>query len=167
MIWNEPKKGKRSRYSSNSAYIRGVWNANKKYITKKVLEWEEGGGTFGESSDPIFQRFKAAVKGYMDMGYSPEKAVRSVGLMKVFSSKKENYLQFVYEQLKEYKSTYKEFRELSKEHGRYTKFDAEKLRYAGDNTYIYNNMVRISFEYPDNIRVRKENRRWELKVYAI
>ena len=154
MILKKPKKVKRSRYSSNSAYIRGVFNANKELIVEKIREWEEEGNDIGIPGDTPYQKFRTFVRGYMRQGYSIEKSIRSVGLSFPFATKAERYKQFVFEYLKDYPEEYKKFRELSKEHGRYTKFKENELRYVGGNTYIYADKVKISFKNsPERVEI--------------
>lgn len=139
-------KHKKGFYKSKDAWLDAVYRSNKETIDKEL-------GFDGKSGKKIF---KQMVNEYISEGMSPTKAVKTIARSTIFTTTKERLINNFYEGLKGDKEAYKAFRELTKEKGRYTKFDTEKLVWnAEDRTYIYNSMVIISFQNsPYGVSVR-------------
>lgn len=117
----------RKYYKSDTTYIQAIYRNNKALIDAK----NEG---IPLSS---YQVFKQDVKDYMEVNdISASKAVGKVLRSRKYLSVAELSKQNLISGLKS-KGLYKQFRELTKEKGRYTKFDVEKLQYKGDGVYQY------------------------------
>lgn len=127
----------KSAYKNTDAWIDAVYRNNKQVIDAEL--------SFGKKSGRTI--FKQMIKEHMDEGLSPTKAVKTVARSTLFTSTKERITNNFYEGLKNDKDAYKNFREATKEKGRYTKFDPDKLVWdKKDKVYIYNNKVRISYD---------------------
>lgn len=134
---NFKAKHKKGFYKTTEAWIDAVYRNNKEAIDREL-------SVDGKSGKRIF---KQMVNEYIDEGMSPTKAVKTVARSTLFTSVKERLLNNFYEGLKSDQEAYKTFRELTKEKGKYTKFDTEKLSWnPQDKVYIYNGVVVISFQ---------------------
>ena len=130
-------KHKKGFYKSTDAWINAVYRNNKEVINKEL-------GSGGKSAKVIF---KQMIKEYMSEGVSPTKAVSTIARSTLFTSTKERLLDNFYKGLKSDQEAYKTFKELTKEKGKYTKFDTEKLYWNPyDKAYIYDDSVVISFQ---------------------
>lgn len=130
-------------YKSTDKWLDAIYRNNKNIIDKELA--------FAGKPKRVF---KQMVKEYMDEGLSPTKAVNTIARSTLFTSESERLRNNAYEALKGEKEAYKAFRELTKEKGKYTKFDQEKLHWnKDDKVYTYNNVI-ISFQNsPFGIRV--------------
>lgn len=140
MIFEKPRKKYSKRYSSVNKYIQGVYYANKEKINSKL----EG---IGSPKATNYKKFQMLVKAYIEQGSTPEQAVRSVSLSNFFETQKGRYNIYFMEGLKKFPDQYQKFRELTKEKGKYTKFDPEKLFWDfEDKVYVYNGNIVIRFK---------------------
>lgn len=131
---------KRSYYKDDNAYLDAVYRNNKAIIDEAYQ-----GIIRGKSAKSIF---KESINGYItEDGYSLSKSLKVLARSTTFTTNKERLTNNFYSGLVADKEAYKLFRELTKEHGRYSKFDTEQLRYnKEENVYVYNDKVIISFE---------------------
>lgn len=126
----------RKYYKNDLTYIQAVYKNNKQLIDEK----NEG------ISLPSNKVFKQDVLDYMEVqNISVTKAIgkvlRSRKYLSVAELSKQNLIQGLKSQ-----GLYKEFRELTKERGRYTKFDENKLQYRGEGIYQYGNVFVYTFD---------------------
>lgn len=138
------KKGK-SKYKNTDTWLDAVYRNNKEFIDEKLKN---------VSVPKLSKRtiFKDIVKEYSDQGLSPLKALKTASNSEIFTSKMERLHNNAFSALKADKDAYKTFRELTKEHGRFTKMDETKLKWE-NGVYIYENIM-ISFQNsPYGIRV--------------
>ena len=138
------KKGK-SKYKNTDTWLDAVYRNNKEFIDEKLKN---------VSVPKLSKRtiFKDIVKEYSDQGLSPLKALKTASNSEIFTSKMERLHNNAFSALKAAKDAYKTFRELTKEHGRFTKMDETKLKWE-NGVYIYENIM-ISFQNsPYGIRV--------------
>lgn len=128
------KKAK-NKYKSTDKWLDAVYRNNKSTIDKELA--------FAGKPKSVFKKM---VQEYMDEGMSPTKAVSTIARSTLFTSEKERLQNNFYEGLKGDKAAYKTFRELTKDKGKYSKFDIEKLNWdKADKVYKYDNVV-ISFQ---------------------
>lgn len=129
------KKAK-NKYKNTDAWLNAVYRNNKAIIDKEL--------SFAGKPKTVFKKM---VQEYVDEGMSPKKAVSTIAKSTLFTSEKERLQSNFYEGLKGDKDAYKEFRELTKERGRYSKFDIDKLSWdKTDKVYRYDDNVVISFQ---------------------
>ena len=115
-----------SYYKSPDHYYEAVWRNNKDYITEAL--------DYGQRGSPK-QHFIKMVKEYVeDDGLSPTKAMKAVARSTVFTSEVERIKTNAFGGLKSYQMEYKDFRELTKVRGRYTKIDPERLKWKYDES---------------------------------
>lgn len=130
-------KFKKGKYKNTDKWIDAVYRNNK-----AVIDAELGGRK--KSAKTIF---KQMVKEHMDEGLSPTKAVSTIARSTLFTSKAERLQSNMWSGLTADKAAYQQFRELTKEKGKYTKFDKDKLVWdSTDKVYIYNGNVLISYD---------------------
>ena len=126
----------KSKYKNTSTWLDAVYRNNKELIDSKVE-------TTGNTSKK--QVFKKLVSEYMAEGFSPTQAVKKLEKSTVFTDVKDRLKQNAYTAIKSDKEAYKEFRELTKNKGRYSKVELDKFQYDKDtNSYTYGNIM-ISF----------------------
>lgn len=126
----------KSKYKNTSTWLDAVYRNNKELIDSKVE-------TTGNTSKK--QVFKKLVNEYIEEGYSPTQAVKKLEKSTVFTDVKDRLKQNAYTAIKNDKEAYKEFRELTKNKGRYSKVELDKFQYDKDTgNYIYGNIM-ISF----------------------
>lgn len=131
-------KRKKSSYKSTDAWLDAVYKNNKEIIDQNII-------TLGKESKK--KVFKQLVKENMAEGMSPVKALKTLANSTVFTPVGERLINNAYKGLKSDKGAYKAFRELTKEKGRFTSIDLDKFRYdPNTHSYIYNDLIRISFE---------------------
>lgn len=123
-------------YKNTDAWLDAVYRKNKQFIDEKILPTDTS----------IRATFKELVKGYMENGYSPVRALDTLTRSTIFTDVDERLRNNAYKALKEDEEAYKAFRALTKdERGRYTAVDLDKFVYdKQSNSYIYGN-VRIKF----------------------
>lgn len=139
-------KHNKSFYKDTDAWINAVYRNNKAVIDKEL-----SGGEKGPKST-----FKQIINEYIAEGKSPTKAMSTLARSTIFTPEAERIKNNFWSGLKGDADAYKEFRELSKEKGRYTKFDQSKLKWnKADKAYTYNGVIIISFKNsPLGISVR-------------
>ena len=126
----------KSKYKNTSTWLDAVYRNNKELIDSKLE-------TTGNTSKK--QVFKKLVNEYMSEGFSPTQAVKKLEKSTVFTDVKDRLKQNAYTAIKSDKEAYKEFRELTKNKGRYSKVELDKFQYDKDTgNYIYGNIM-ISF----------------------
>ena len=132
----------KSYYKSTDAWLDAVYENNKEIIDKAMAKVESvmnGRGTTREA-------FKEHVNQYIRDGYSPTKAVKTLRKSVIFTSEAERLRNNMYSALKQDKDAYQEFRNLTKEKGKYTEIDFDKFKWDKDqHMYIYKGQVGISF----------------------
>lgn len=129
-------KKNKSAYKNTDAWINAVYRNNKTIIDKEL--------GFAGSPKKIF---KQMINEYIAEGLSPTKAMNTIARSTIFTPEVERLKNNFYEGLKGDKAAYKEFRELTKVRGKYSKFDDTKLKWDKDEKhYIYNSAVIISFQ---------------------
>lgn len=134
---NFKAKKAKNKYKSTDAWLNAVYRNNKAVIDKELSGTKVGPkGTF-----------KKIVREYMETGLSPTKAVSALARSTTFTPKTERMRNNLWSGLKGDKAAYKEFRELTKEKGKYTKFDRDQLVYdKSQKLYIYGGVITISFK---------------------
>lgn len=126
----------KSKYKNTDKWLDAVYRKNKDYIDSRLE-------TTGNTSKK--QVFKKLVNEYMSEGYSPTQAVKKLEKSTVFTDVKDRLKQNAYTAIKNDKEAYKEFRELTKNKGRYSKVELDKFQYDKDTgNYVYGNII-ISF----------------------
>lgn len=132
-------------YKNTDAWIDAVYRNNKSVIDEKLAFAGKPKATF-----------KQMVKEYITEGLSPTKAVSTIARSTLFTPETERLKNNFYEGLKGDKEAYKAFRELTKEKGKYSKFDPNKLKWdKDDKVYVYGNVI-VSFQNsPFGIIVRR------------
>lgn len=128
-------KQPKSKYKSTESWIEAVYRNNKVVIDNELAR----------SGNPR-KVFKQIINEYMDEGLSPTKAMQTLARSTIFTTDKERIQNNMWAGLKGDKEAYKLFRELTKERGRYTKFDESKLIWdRSQHAYIYSGVM-ISFQ---------------------
>ena len=132
-------------YKNTDAWIDAVYRNNKSVIDEKLAFAGKPKATF-----------KQMVKEYITEGLSPTKAVSTIARSTLFTPEVERLKNNFYEGLKGDKAAYQTFRELTKEKGKYSKFDPNKLKWdKDDKVYVYGNVI-VSFQNsPFGITVRR------------
>ena len=138
-------KHSKSFYKSIDAWIDAVWRNNEGRIR----------AAFDGVSKPK-SAFKSSIKEYMSQGLSPQKAMFSLVRSTIFTTTRERLSDNARTGLRGDKAAYKVFRDLTREKGRFTKFDQSLMKYdKKEKVYIYNNKVIISFKNsPKRVDVR-------------
>lgn len=136
-------KQPKSRYKNTESWIDAVYRNNKAVIDSEL----------SRSGNPK-RVFKQIINEYMQEGLSPTKAMQTLARSTIFTTDKERIQNNMWASLKSDKEAYKLFRELTKENGRYTKFDKSKLVWdRSQHVYIYSGVM-ISFQNsPLGVRV--------------
>lgn len=139
------KKNKGS-YKSTEHWIDAVYRNNKAVIDKEL--------SFAGNPKKVF---KQMVKENIAEGMSPTKAVSTIARSTLFTPETERLRNNMLAGLRSDKGAFRAFRELTKEHGRYSKFDPNKLHWdSTDKVYIYAGSVIISFQNsPYGVNVRR------------
>lgn len=131
-------KAKRSKgkYKNTDKWLDAVYRNNKELIDQRLSTVSVG---------KLSKRkiFKDIVHEYMENGASPTKALHKAANSTIFLPKRDRLVDNALKGLRSSPDAFKQFRELTKEKGRYTKIDPTKFIWQ-DGTYIYDN-VRISF----------------------
>ena len=123
-------------YKSTEKWLDAVYRNNESVIRKEL----------GFTGKPKAV-FKQMVHEYMEEGMSPTKAVNTIARSTIFTSESERLRNNAYQGLKSDKAMYQRFRELTKERGKYARFDESKLKWdKKEGYYVYNNSVIISFQ---------------------
>lgn len=140
-------KHNKSYYKNTNAWIDAVYRNNKEVIDKEL-------SSFGLKSPKSI--FKQMVNEYIESGVSATKAVKTIARSTLFTPVEERIRSNFYSGLKGDRDSYKKFREFTKEKGKYSKYDPNKLVWDKDNkVYIYNSSVIISFQNsPYGVSVR-------------
>lgn len=130
-------KKTKSKYKSTNSWLDAIYRNNKDIIDKEL------GGTKAGAK----KTFKAIINEYVEKGYSYTKALSTLARSTTFTPREERIQTNLWSGLKGDKAAYKEFRELTKEKGKYTKFDRNLLKWdKSQKMYIYNNAVFINFK---------------------
>lgn len=134
---NFKAKKAKNKYKSTDAWLNAVYRNNKAVIDRELSGTKQGPkGTF-----------KKIVQEYMQEGLTPTKAVSALARSTTFTPKTERMKTNFWSGIKGDKAAYKEFRELTKEKGKYTKFDRDQLVYdKSQKLYIYGGAITISFK---------------------
>lgn len=129
-------KYRRNHYKSNGTYIRAVYQNNKIVIDKEL----------GDIGNP-YKVFKQQIVEYMQQGKSLEEGIQTIARSTIFTTEKERLHENFWSGLKAFKEEYKQFKELTKEKGRYTKLDDSKLVWDRNaRGYVYDNKILITYE---------------------
>jgi len=124
-------------YKNTDAWIDAVYRNNKTVIDANLT-------LAGKSPKATF---KQIIKEYINEGVKPTQAMKTLARSTVFTSRQERLKANLWSGLKGDKAAYKEFRELTKEKGKYTAFDPDKLVWdRTNNVYTYNNLLKIGFQ---------------------
>lgn len=129
-------KHKKSFYKDTDKWIDAIYRNNKATIDAELA--------FAGTPKKVF---KQMVKENIAEGMSPTKAVSTIARSTLFTPEVERLRNNMRSGLKADKGAYKKFRELTKERGKYTKFDPNKLHWdSTDKVYIYSGQIIISFQ---------------------
>lgn len=148
----------KGKYKSLDKYLDAIYRQNKDLIDRKILNEQDL--ELAPNREKLLRQskkklFKDYVKEYMDEGYKVDQAIKKVSNSRTFLDYDDLAKDNALSGLKEDKDAYREFRELTKEKGRYTKIDVSKITYIGNNEYSYGGVV-ISFKNsPKEVVVRK------------
>ena len=138
-------KKNKGAYKSTDRWIDAVYRNNKSIIDKELA--------FAGTPKKVF---KQMVKENMAEGMSATKAVSTIARSTLFTPETERLRNNMLSGLRGDRGAFKAFRELTKERGRYTKFDSAKLHWdSTDKVYIYGGNIIISFQNsPYGVQVR-------------
>ena len=132
-------KKPRNRYKSTSSWLDAVYRNNKAFIDEKLPDTE--------SKTSKKRLFKQIIKDYVeedDLTYKQAVAVASRST--TFTEVKERLVFNAYKALKKDEAAYREFRELTKEQGRYTKINFDEFVWDKDSkSYVYGKKLRVYF----------------------
>lgn len=130
-----------SKYKTQKSYIQAVYRANKDFIDE---------GYPGVKNKR--QAFVADVMANKDQkGKKITSAVKQTLHMSIFVPYQERAKENVVSGLKKFKDEWKAFRWSA---GWNKKIEAEKFRYIGDGTYIYDDRVQIAFSNsPEGVEI--------------
>lgn len=147
-------KQNKSKYKDTNSWLNAVYRNNKEYIDNKLSNtWGVKSGKYTPKST-----FKQLVKEYMQDGLSPKKALDTLSKTTIFVEVGERLRSNAYQGIVSDKEAFKQFRELTKEKGKYTKIDMSLFEYdKKDKTYIYNKTIGIRFD----------NSPFEIKIWSI
>lgn len=139
-------KYRRSHYKTDATYIRAVYLNNKEVIDAEL----------NFMGNP-YQVFKQQIIEYKEQGKTVTEGIQTLARSTIFTSEEERFHENFWSGLKAFKEEYKQFKELTKEKGRYTKLDDSKLKWDKDaRGYVYDNKILISYENsPFGIRFTK------------
>lgn len=148
---NFKAKHNKSYYKNTEAWIDAVYRNNKDTIRSGLADEN---GIPKKNTKAIF---KAMVKEFISEGLSPTKAVKTIARGTLFTSNLERIRLNAYNSIIKDRVAYKAFREYTKEKGRYTKFDEEKMVWdKSQGIYIYDNKIIIDFKNsPHGIEIRR------------
>lgn len=144
-------KYNRDHYKTVDGWLSAVYRNNKKFIDSKLGDID----SVQKSKYSPEATFKKFVKGYIQRGMTPAKALKTASNSTAFTEVGDRLRSNAYSGLSSDKEAYKTFRELTKEKGRYTKIDFNKFKWdSSANSYIYNGIIKISFNNsPYEVRV--------------
>ena len=139
-------KKKKSAYKNTDRWIDAVYRNNKTVINKEL--------SFAGNPKKVF---KQMVKQNISEGMSPTKAISTIARSTLFTTETERLRNNMLSGLRNDKGAFKSFRQLTKEKGRYTKFDQNKLHWdSTDKVYIYGGNIVISFQNsPYGVQVKR------------
>lgn len=139
-------KKKKSAYKNTDRWIDAVYRNNKTVINKEL--------SFAGNPKKVF---KQMVKQNIAEGMSPTKAISTIARSTLFTTETERLRNNMLSGLRNDKGAFKSFRQLTKEKGRYTKFDQNKLHWdSTDKVYIYGGNIVISFQNsPYGVQVKR------------
>lgn len=126
------------KYKDVNSWLNSVYKNNKELIDKKLSDQTGSPKTI----------FKQLVKEQITSDKkTPTQALKTIARSRIFTEEKEMFREHFWSGLKEHETSYKRFRELTKENGRYTKFNPEKLVWnKKDKVYTYDDRLIISFQ---------------------
>lgn len=134
-------KQKRNKYKDTDAWLDAVYRNNKASIDEALKDV----GKYGRLSKKKI--FKDLVKERMETVPNPDKALKKVSNSTIFTPAYERYANNAISGIKGDKMVYKQFRELTKERGRYTKIDPSKMKWDKyEQVYIYDGKFKIDFK---------------------
>lgn len=139
-------KKNKGAYKSTDHWIEAVYRNNKAVIDKEL--------SFAGNPKKVF---KQMVKENIAEGLSPTKAVSTIARSTLFTPETERLRNNMLSGLRSDKGAFRAFRELTKEKGKYAKFDPNKLHWdSTDKVYIYGGNIVISFQNsPYGVLVRR------------
>lgn len=139
-------KKNKSAYKSTEHWIDAVYRNNKEIIDQELA--------FAGNPKKVF---KQMVKENIAEGMSPTKAVSTIARSTLFTSEAERLRNNMLSGLRSDEGAFRAFRELTKEHGRYTKFDPNNLYWdPTDRVYVYGGAILISFQNsPFGVEVKR------------
>ena len=139
-------KKNKGAYKSTDHWIDAVYRNNKTVINSEL--------SFAGNPKKVF---KQMVKENIAEGMSPTKAVSTIARSTLFTPETERLRNNMLSGLRSDKGVFRAFRELTKEHGRYTKFDPNKLHWdSTDKVYVYGGSLIISFQNsPYGVDIRR------------
>lgn len=138
-------KHPRSFYKSTDAWLDAVWRNNEERIRAAY-----------EGIAKPKASFKSSMKTYIEQGLSPHEAMSTLVKSTIFTPARERFIDNARKGLRGDKAAYKAFRDMTREKGRFTKFDPSLMRWdKKEKVYVYNNQVIISFKNsPERVEVR-------------
>lgn len=129
-------KYRRSHYKSDATYIRAVYQKNKTVIDEKLRD----------IGNP-YKIFKEQIKEFKEQGKTVTESINTIARSTIFTTEKERLHENFWSGLKAFKEEYKQFKELTKEKGRYTKLDDSKIVWDRNaRGYVYDNKILITYE---------------------
>ena len=132
-------KQRKGRYASTDNWLNSVYKANKSKIDASI----EAPTDTKTSKKEVF---KQLVKEYHEEGYSWTKSLHLYEKSTHYTTVRERLSANAYEALKKDKEAYRQFREMTKEDGRYTSIDWDEIEWdSTEKAYIYKDQIKISF----------------------
>lgn len=132
-------------FRSEKTYFDAFYKINKEILDENV---------FGEYGANISARETIKRKAEEE-GVTWNEAIKSWGRSEQFIDVKTRLVNNAYEKIKSDRNTYLEFREITKEHGKFTKINLNDFVYVGENTYMYHGVM-VSFKNsPDEVIIEK------------
>lgn len=134
----QAKHGK-SHYKSVDTWLNSVYRKHKTKIDAGIEAATDPRTTKRE-------QFIELVKEYHEEGYSWKKSLRIYEQSTHWTSVKERLQANAYKALRDDKEAYRQFREMTKEDGRYTSIDWDEIEWdPTEKAYIYKDQIKISF----------------------
>ena len=132
-------KKPRNRYKSANSWLDAVYRNNKSFIDDKLPDTETK-----TSKKTLFKRI---IKDYVEEdNLTYKRAVNVASRSTTFTEVKERMVSNAYKALKKDEAAYREFREATKEKGRYTKINFEEFVWDKDSkSYVYGKKLRVYF----------------------
>lgn len=133
----------RSYYKSQNSWLNAIYRKNKSIIDEA---YKKRHGDIGLEAGPR-RAFLNDVKEYVESGMSTRDALKTLSRSTTFTPAKERIQNNFWAGIKGDTEAYKQLREITKEKGRYAKFDRSQLVWDREQkAYIYKNKISISFK---------------------